>query len=118
MRWKADHKYAANLDGSASSMVSVGASRVFLRSLLPHDLRYVNYLGDGDSSSFNCVNDCKPSGEDCCITKTECIGCVQKRVGSRLRKLKASYKGKLLSDRKGIGGIGRLTKCRIDKLQN
>ena len=113
MRWKADHKYAANLDGSASSMVSVGASRVFLRCQLQHDLRYVNYLGDGDSSSFNCVNDCKPSGEDCCITKMECIGHVQKRVGSRL-----SYKGELLSDGKGIGGIGRLTKCRIDTLQN
>ena len=118
LRWKADHKCSSNHGGSAGSMESVGASRMFLRSQLQHDLRYVNYLGDGDSSSFKCVNDSKPYGEDCCITKMECIGHVQKRVGSRLRKLKTSYKGKLLSDGKGIRGTRRLTKCRIDTLQN
>ena len=34
------------------------------------------------------------------IIKSECVGHVQKRVGARLRALKASYKGKLLVDKK------------------
>ena len=38
----------------------------------------------------------------------ECIGCVQKRVGSRLRKLKNVSKGVKLSDGKGLGCKGKL----------
>ncbi|GFV72883.1 uncharacterized protein TNCV_1619581 [Trichonephila clavipes] len=44
------------------------------------------------------------------IVKYECIGHVQKRVGSRLRKLKKSTKG--------LGGKGKLTDKFIDTLQN
>lgn len=50
--------------------------------------------------------------------KKECKGHVQKRVGSRLRKLKLKYKGKLLADGKPITGPGRLTDRVIDTLQN
>ncbi|GFY09497.1 uncharacterized protein TNCV_4321761 [Trichonephila clavipes] len=44
------------------------------------------------------------------VNKLECIGHVQKRVGSHLRKLKKSVKG--------LGGKGKLTDNFIDKLQN
>ena len=118
LKWKADHKCAANHGGIASSVESVGAARVFVRSEFRYGLRYVNYLDDGDSASFKSVQDCKPYGEDCALTKLECIGHVQKRVGSRLRKLKTNYKGKKLSEGKGLCGIGRLTKGKIDTLQN
>ena len=47
---------------------------------------------------------------DIIVVKKECIGHVQKRVGTRLRKLKKSVKG--------LGGKGRLTDSTIDKLQN
>ena len=116
--WKADHKYAANHGGTASSMESVGAARMFRRSEFQHDLRYVNYLSDGDSSSFKSVQECRPHGGECLITKMECIGHVQKRVSSRLRKLKMTYKGKKFSVGKGLGGVGHFTKVKIDKLQN
>ncbi|GFX72704.1 uncharacterized protein TNCV_4062991 [Trichonephila clavipes] len=43
-------------------------------------------------------------------TKYECIGHIQKRVGTKLRKLK--------SKRKDLGGRGKLTDAFIDKLQN
>ncbi|XP_074661498.1 uncharacterized protein LOC141914130 [Tubulanus polymorphus] len=116
LKWRADHKCSMNHTGTANSMESVGAVRIFGRSELFNDLRYVNYLGDGDSSAFKTVADSKPY--DCDIQKLECIGHVQKRVGARLRKLKTNMKGKKLADGKGIGGLGRLTKMKIDVLQN
>ena len=42
--------------------------------------------------------------------KKECVGHVQKRVGTNLRNLKKEHKR--------IGGKGKLTNSAIDKLQN
>lgn len=42
---------------------------------------------------------------------------IQKRLGTRLRNLKASKKGIKLSDGKVLGGKGRLTDVEIDNLQ-
>ena len=60
----------------------------------------------------------EPYGKDCIPKKLECIGHVQKRVGSRLRRLKSSHKGVKLADGKGVSGKGRLTDAKIDLLQN
>ena len=69
--------------------------------------RYTKYVGDGDSKGFdNIVN----SYEGMPVEKLECIGHVQKRVGTRLRNLKKKNKG--------LGGKGKLTDKKIDKLQN
>ncbi|GFT74880.1 uncharacterized protein TNCV_1673431 [Trichonephila clavipes] len=46
----------------------------------------------------------------------ECVGHVQKRMGSRLRKLKSSLGKKKLFDGKTIGGKGRLTDVVINRL--
>jgi hypothetical protein len=78
----------------------------------------MDMLGDGDSSTHNNIVESKPYGDDCIPRKLECIGHVQKRVGSRLRKLKNSKKGVKLSDGKGLAGRGRLTDGKIDILQN
>ena len=88
---------------------------MFIKYEFQRDQRYVNCLGDGDSSSFKSVQGCRPYGDEWPITKMECIGHVQKRVGSRL---KMTYKAKKLSDGKGLGGAGRLTKVKINTLQN
>ena len=48
----------------------------------------------------------------------DCIGHVQKRVGSRLRKLNNKSKGVKLADGKGLAGKGKLTDGKIDVLQN
>ncbi|GFS49966.1 uncharacterized protein TNCV_4778691 [Trichonephila clavipes] len=62
----------------------------FLKGLKQNrSLRYTSYYGDGDSKAFNNVKDIY--GYDS-VVKYECIGHVQKRVGSRLRKLKKSTK--------------------------
>ena len=49
----ANHKCPANYNGSAASMEPTGIKRIYQRSIQRAKLRYTEYLGDGDSSSFN-----------------------------------------------------------------
>ncbi|GFX44677.1 uncharacterized protein TNCV_4441821 [Trichonephila clavipes] len=93
-----------------------GMLRIFNRSEKFHNLKYSNYIGDGDTKTFNALSENKPYGDDQLIQKIECVGHVQKRMGTRLRKLKLVYSKKKLSDGKTIGGKGRLTDSLIDKL--
>ncbi|GFX99356.1 uncharacterized protein TNCV_1550201 [Trichonephila clavipes] len=93
-----------------------GMLRIFNRSEKLHNLKYSNYIGDGDTKTFNALSENKPYGDDHLIQKIECVGHVQKRMGTRLRKLKLVYTKKKLSDGKTIGGKGRLTDSLIDKL--
>ncbi|GFX02132.1 uncharacterized protein TNCV_1750171 [Trichonephila clavipes] len=86
---------------------SIEAVRIFERSLIKRDLQYTEYYGDGDSKGFLQVKDIY--GESS-VTKLECIGHIQKRVGSRLRRLKKNTKG--------LEGKGKLTDKFMDKLQN
>ncbi|GFW39672.1 uncharacterized protein TNCV_3188431 [Trichonephila clavipes] len=72
--------------------------------------------GDGDTKTFNAPSENKPYGDDHLIQKIECVGHVEKRMGTRLRKLKLVYSKNKLSDGKTIGGKGRLTDSLIDKL--
>ncbi|GFW65335.1 uncharacterized protein TNCV_396011 [Trichonephila clavipes] len=104
---KADHICQCNFTGSSSKMQIVGASRIFLRSEKNRRLQYTQYYGDGDSKAFMSVKDTYGLNS---VTKFECIGHVQKRVGSRLRKLKTKTKG--------LSGKGKLTDNFIDRLQN
>ena len=103
--------------GSSSAMESSGVLKLFRRSEKKNNLRYTTYLGDGDSSSYASVVAAKPYGHNVEIKKAECIGHIQKRVGTRLRNLKKSSK-KILSDGKKLGGAGRLTENVINTLQN
>ena len=109
-RWRADHNVCkANFKGSAPAMEPEGVDRIFRRSVELHNMQYTEYYGDGDSNSFSRVQDVH---QDSGITveKKECIGHVQKRVGTALRKLKRQNPG--------LGGKGKLTDGTIDKLQN
>lgn len=98
-------------------MEVAGVKDIFSRSLQWYNVRYINYLGDGDSKSFAAVSELKPYGNDVTIKKQECIGHVQKRMGARLRRLKTTMKGKALSDGKPLGGTKRLTDEVINMLQ-
>ncbi|GFW91811.1 uncharacterized protein TNCV_3400711 [Trichonephila clavipes] len=102
-----DHVCHSNFQGSALKMEAVGATRIFQRSIVKRGLKYAHYYGDGDSKGFISVKDFY--GKDS-VTKYECIGHVQKRVGARLRKLK--------SKNKNLSGKGKLTDSFIDRLQN
>ena len=99
-------------------METAGAVRIFERSVSTRGLKYRDVLGDGDSSTYNNIVARQPYGEECIPNKMECVGHVQKRVGSRLRRLKNQNKGVKLADGKGLAGKGRLTDGKIDVLQN
>lgn len=103
----ADHVCQCNFEGSAAKMESVGASRIFRRSLDKRNLKYTEYYGDGDSKGYLSVQHVYGNNS---VSKLECIGHIQKRVGTRLRKLKAKTKG--------LSGRGKLTDAFIDRLQN
>ena len=87
-------------------MEQEGVERIFGRSISKNKIRYTEYYGDGDTKSFSAVENVY--GEKSVI-KRECIGHVQKRVGTRLGKLKKTEKG--------LGKLG-LNDAVIDKLQN
>lgn len=81
-------------------------------------VRYLQYLGDGDSKGFGAVESLDIYGDDAPITKLECMGHVQKRMGSRPRSLKAKMKGIKLTDGKPLGGKNCLTNGVVGQLQN
>ena len=112
------HNCTANYEGTSGGMEAEGAVRIFHRSVDSRGVKYIKYLGDGDSKGYNTVVASKPYGNDTKIEKLECIGHVHKRMGTRLRKLKKDMGKKVLSDGKRIGGKNRLTDGEIDLLQN
>lgn len=76
-----------NFDGSSPAMEAQGALTMFQRSIVKHKLRYTGLIADGDSKTHSLLLDMKPYG-DFNVEKMDCIGHVQKRMGTALRKLK------------------------------
>ncbi|GFW61960.1 uncharacterized protein TNCV_4669851 [Trichonephila clavipes] len=71
---------SANYFGNSGRMEVEGALRIFNRSEVLHNLRYTQYLGDGDSKAYKAVLESKPY-KDVNIEKLECVGHVEKRMG-------------------------------------
>jgi hypothetical protein len=103
-----------NFDGSAPAMEPHGNLQLFQRSL-QYNLRYTHLISDGDSKT---VSSLQPYGQEHPIQKLDCVGHVQKRLGTALRNLKVTYRGRKLDDGKTIRGAGRLTDGLIKSLQN
>ncbi|GFT93513.1 uncharacterized protein TNCV_1852571 [Trichonephila clavipes] len=87
---KADHICQCNFTGSSSKMEIVGLHEYFFSQKKNHGLQYTQYYGDDDSKAFMSMKDTYGINS---VTKFERIGHVQKRVGSRLRKLNTETKG-------------------------
>ena len=99
----------ANCKGTAPAMETEGAERIFMRSVKKHGLYYTDFYGDGDSKSHSKVEKgYKEHGKS--VRKLECIGHVQKKMGTALRQLR--------KDRKNVRGKGRLADKMIGRLQN
>ena len=120
--WKECHEPVCQINhaGSSEEMEAASATEMFGRSISERNLKYTTFVGDGDSSSYGRVKDAmfQKYGDEYLVIKEECVGHVQKRLGTALRKYKADRKGKKLSDGKGVGGRGRLTDKIMDKMQN
>ena len=74
-------------------------------------------MGDGDTSSYSALLASCPY-KDIEIKKAECIGHIQKKIGSRGRALRQRLRGKKLCDGKPVAGKGRLTDTTLNLLQN
>lgn len=106
----------ANHQGFSGSMEGAGIKQIFLGSEEKYKMRYVSYLGDGDSNSFESIVALNPYGNTK-VKKLECINHVSKRMGGRLRRLKMDFKKQKLDDGKSLGGKNRLADKKINQLQ-
>ena len=95
-------------------MDGIGLLTIFERSIEKHSACYAEFLGDGDSKAHKKLE--AVYGE-VVVKKLECVGHVQKRLGSRLPSLKKRQGKTPSQDGKSIGGQGKLTNSRIDKLK-
>ena len=106
--WYENHKETcySNHEGSSGKMEVDSIIEMFLRSDEKFGVKYMNYIGDGDSKTFAGILKVNPYG-DCLVTKNECVGHVQKRMSTRLRNIRKKEK---------LGGKNRLTEAVIKKL--
>ncbi len=74
-------------------MEAVGVMEIYNRSEAKHNLRYIPFVGDGDSKSYSKVCQERPYGPSIFIPKQDCISHVTKRMGTHLRNLHKEYKG-------------------------
>ncbi|XP_076673163.1 uncharacterized protein LOC143371637 [Andrena cerasifolii] len=107
--WMEEHKdeCTANHSGSSGKMEVDGMKEMFLRSVEYFGIRYRNYIGDGDTKTFKALLEENPYGDDFILKKKECVGHVEKRMGSRLRNIKKTKK---------LGGKNKLTDKLIKQL--
>jgi len=84
--WKLDHNLVCGINhaGSSGKMEVDGVMTIYKRSIMENGLRYLSFIGNGDSSTCKTVLEAKPYGNEVEIVKKECIGHVQKRFGTRL----------------------------------
>ncbi|GFU73336.1 uncharacterized protein TNCV_4731531 [Trichonephila clavipes] len=112
--WKLKHQphCVKNHIDSSSKMEVDGMKEIFYRSVPQRNAKYIKYIGDEDTKTFPELQRTAPYS----IEKVECVGHIQKRMGSRQRKLKTMNRGKKLSDGKSISGKNRLTDKFIDTI--
>lgn len=119
-------KCQMNFAGLSGAMEAEGAVRMWNRSE-EKGFRYVTFLGDGDSSSYKAVCDInggKGPYNNVTVKEEEYVNHVQKRMSTRLRKLrdelkeeKATKSGKVIK-RSFVGGkAGKLTDQQIGAFQ-
>ena len=82
-------------------------NEMFARSQEKFGVKYLNYIGDGDFKTYTNIIKLDPYGNKYPVVKSECVGHVQRRMGTRLRNIKKSAK---------LNGKGRLTEVLIKKL--
>ena len=112
-----ENRCEKNFEGSSPAMEAEGACILWKRSK-SRGFRYTHMISDGDAKSYSAVVELDPYREDGIkVEKIDCMGHVQKRMGTNLFNLKKSYRGRTLLDGKTMGGRGRLTDDRIKRFQ-
>lgn len=124
--WYKSHKGKCqkNFDGTSAAMEAAAAVRLWEQST--HQFRYLMFIGDGDSNTYQSVcalnNNAGFYNEP--VKKENCINYVGKRMGTRLWKMKKEHyttfktkKGETMK-RSLLGGVNMLTDSVIDKLSS
>lgn len=105
-RWHRQHQARCTYNHGSSSGGMEGdvIKDIFHRSVRKYNLRYTRFIGDGDVNTYQKVTNSDPyQGKT--VEKLECVGHVQKRLGTRLRNLKKKTKrDKNLQMGKGLLG--------------
>ena len=70
------------MSGSVNSMEPDGAETLWAQSEDKRSLRYTTFVGDGDLSSFGRDAQLSPYGPENPAEKEECVGHIQKRMGT------------------------------------
>lgn len=113
--WYESHKPSCSINhtGSSGAMEMEAAYKIWCRSE-KLGFRYTTILSDGDSKTFNYLNDKKVYGSDILIKKEECVNHVSKRLGTALRKAVQDWRAKGVT----LGGksYGSLKEETIKKL--
>ena len=83
--WKEQHDCSINFSGSAGSMEPYGTFALFQRSLA-YNLRYKYIISDGDSKTFALLSRERVyrADKEKQVEKLDCVGHVQKRLGTAL----------------------------------
>lgn len=119
-----------NHEGSSRKMEVDAMKEMFSSSEKKFGVKYGNYIGDGDSKTFKAIQDLEPYGDELPVVKSECIGHVEERMGSRLRNVrkekKLSRRGKLtyrvvkklrkyygLSIQRNISSVDKIKKAKM-----
>ena len=109
--WWEGHQASCEVNycGSSSVMESTGALAIWKRSVSKNKLRYTQMISDGDSKIFKLLSNQLPYGASNLVSKHECVGHVQKRMGMALReKAKEKFVNER-GERVRMRGKGRLT---------
>lgn len=111
--WKSSHddECTINHQGFTGKMEVNAVKEMFSRSMDKFQVKYKRYVRDGDSKTYKSLVEAMVYGEDFVIEKKECVGHVEKRMGTRLRNAKKKNKGI------GGKGAGKLTDKVINELR-
>jgi hypothetical protein len=82
-----DHKFTNNYEGTSGGIKVSGVLSSFNHSLRTKGIYHTKSLGDGDSTAQQRVVIETPCEPNIPVTRLECIGYVQKRMGARLKNL-------------------------------
>ena len=120
---KRSGKCTQNYEGPSGGMEKQMALNMWRRSADINAMRYTTLVSDGDSSSFNALQEDNVY-DGYAVVKEECVNHVAKRMGTRLRKLKKECTNEKVSKsgkkyRSSIlGGKGKLTDNVINSLSS
>ena len=101
-------------------METQGVIEMFLRSVEKNGLCYTSFVGDEDSNCYAPVCQALKNAPKCHsyeVKMKECVGHIQKCIGTTLREYKRKMKGIRLADEKSVSGKGCLTNAMINRIQ-